>query len=339
MNPANRKVLALLALALSMAWSTTHIRAETATELIVRAHQYDNMYTLSPEASQQKALGLYESALKAEPDDQQRLHILFRMAQLNGSAYQLEKGEKPDFRKAITLYEKIIDTYPPDEPLVHRAKIAIADHYVSLWEFERAIAGFKEILKYDVSDLKTRAQSLEQQGQRKEAEALRRIGEQIEGYQKVAVDQVNYSAGLIDPLRAHGELRKIADDYAGTFIGDRAAERLRENMDQFSDLWRPEADGTPTSGSELRADGGPTAGLSNGPNGLEPQPDKIDAAAEADQSAEADDTNRTQQVEHVAQPRGPPFGWIAGCVGIAAGLVGVGLAATILTRNRPIRKE
>ena len=74
MNPANRKVLALLALALSMAWSTTHIRAETATELIERAHQYDNMYTLSPEASQQKALGLYESALKAEPDDQRREH-------------------------------------------------------------------------------------------------------------------------------------------------------------------------------------------------------------------------------------------------------------------------
>lgn len=75
---------------------------ETDTEDFIRqAHQYDNMYALGPQTSQQAALRLYEQALTTEPDDQQRLHILYRMAQLNGSAYQLEKGEKPDFHRAI----------------------------------------------------------------------------------------------------------------------------------------------------------------------------------------------------------------------------------------------
>ncbi|NIP52252.1 MAG: hypothetical protein GWN76_02295, partial [candidate division Zixibacteria bacterium] len=78
-------------------------------------------YTLGPEASQKKALSLYQSALAADPDKKQRLHILYRMAQLNGSAYQLEKGEKPDFQKAIKLYKEIINSYPEDEPLVYKA--------------------------------------------------------------------------------------------------------------------------------------------------------------------------------------------------------------------------
>ena len=337
-KPVSRRLLVLLALTLPLLWSSKQATTETAAERIERAHKHDNMYTLGPEASQQKALRLYASALEAEPDARQRLHILFRMAQLYGSAYQLEKGEKPDFRKAITLCEEIINTYPADEPLVHRARIAIGDHYVSLWEFERAVVGFKKTLEYDVSELEARAQSLEEQGQQKEAEALRRVTQEIKDYQEVAVDQVAYSAGLIDPFLVHNELRNIAEDYRGTFIADRAARRLQENMDKFSELWAPQADGTPASGTRLEAGGSPAAGLSNNPDGLEPQRDKIDAAAEQGPVAVPNSTDQRQQLDHVAQPRGPPFGRIAVSVVIAAGLVGFGLAATVLRRNRLNRK-
>ena len=82
--------------------------AETAGELIAQAHKHDNMYTLGPEASQQKALSFYESALAAEPDEKQRLHILYRMAQLCGSSYDLSKGEKPDFHKANRTFWTIV---------------------------------------------------------------------------------------------------------------------------------------------------------------------------------------------------------------------------------------
>ncbi len=337
-KPVSRRLLALLALALPLLWSSKQATTETAAERIERAHRYDNMYTLGPEASQQKALRLYASALEAEPDAQQRLHILFRMAQLHGSSYQLEKGERPDFRQAIALCEEIIHTYPADEPLVHRAKIAVGDHYVSLWEFERAVAGFKKTLEYDVSEVEARARSLEGQGQQKEAEALRRITQEIKGYQEVAVDQVAYSAGLIDPFLAHSELRKIADVYEGTFIGDRAARRLQENMDKFAELWAPQAEGTPASGPRLQAGGSPAVGLSNHPDGLEPLRDKIDAAAEQGPVAVPNGTDQIQQPEHVAQPRGPPLGQIAVSVVIAAGLVGFGLAVTVGKKNRPNRK-
>ncbi|MHC4705179.1 MAG: hypothetical protein ACYTFQ_31905 [Planctomycetota bacterium] len=89
-------------------------QGQTASELIEHAHKYDNMYVSSSDASQQKALEFYQAALRAGPDDKQQLHILYRMAQLYGSAYEVQKGEKPDFRKAIQLNEQIIDSYPPE---------------------------------------------------------------------------------------------------------------------------------------------------------------------------------------------------------------------------------
>jgi tetratricopeptide (TPR) repeat protein len=144
------KVFKVMFVALVVLWSASvHADEEAAAKLIQEAHKHDNMYTLGPSASQQEALKHYQSALDAEPDDKQRLHILYRMGQLYGTCYQLEKGEKPDFRKAIELYKRIIDSYLPEEPLVHKSMISIGDHYTALWELEKALEWHKKVLEYD----------------------------------------------------------------------------------------------------------------------------------------------------------------------------------------------
>ncbi|MHC4212832.1 MAG: tetratricopeptide repeat protein, partial [Planctomycetota bacterium] len=164
MKFANNIVLKLFWIFL-IATTVEAATTQNVSELIEQAHKHDNMYTLGPEASQQKAVSLYEKALAAEPDEQQRLHILYRMAQLYGSSYQLEKGEKPDFPKAISIYKKIVESYTPQEPLVYKAMSSLCDHYTTLRQFKTALKWSKKILEYDTDQIDKQIGDLERKKQ------------------------------------------------------------------------------------------------------------------------------------------------------------------------------
>lgn len=217
--------------------------SDTVAELIEEAHKYDNMWATSQDANQQSALKFYNAALGADPDEDQRLHILYRMAQLYGSAYQLEKGEKPNFRKAIELNKEIIDSYPFDEALVFKAMISIGDHHITLWEFKNALKYFRKALEYDVGKLEQHwASIIDDEEQKNQIATLERNVARIKQYQKIAVNQAEYAATLIHPICAHGVLRNIAGTHSNSFIGEHAAERLANNIDEMSDLWAPTLD-------------------------------------------------------------------------------------------------
>ena len=210
--------------------------AKTADELIAQAHKHDNMYTLGPQASQQRALAYYREALAAEPDDKQRLHILHRMAQLYGSAYQLEKGEKPDFLKAISLYTIIVESYPPNEPLVFDAMFSIGDHYATLWQFTDAIEWFKRPLEYDLSDMEKSLETLRESRKRQEAAMLEATIQKIKKYQEIALRQVVYAAEHIHPQLRTLVLRSLADKYPGTAAAEQAQRIIAANAAQDDEL-------------------------------------------------------------------------------------------------------
>lgn len=239
-----RKLLEQLLLgAVIFSASAVANNSDTVAELIEEAHKYDNMWATSQDANQQSALQFYNAALGAGPDEDQRLHILYRMAQLYGSAYQLEKDEKPDFRKAIEINKQILDSYPFEEPLVFKAMISVGDHYITLWEFKNALKYFTKPLEYDVSKLEQHlAAIIYDEEQENQVATLERNIVRIKQYQKIAVNQAEYAATLIHPISAHGVLRKIAGTYSNSFIGEHAAERLERlanNMGKMSDLQTP----------------------------------------------------------------------------------------------------
>ncbi len=208
----------------------------TADQSIEEAHKYDNMWASDQEADQKKALGYYSAALSSGPDERQRLHILYRMAQLYGSAYQLEKGEKPDFHKAIELNREIVDSYPLTEPLVSKALLSLGDHHVTLRQFDRALEYFQRILDYDIGELeRLRHKSENEEGRRLLEENIERIKQ----FQKIAVDQVGYCANLIHPLCVHEALRNIATTHRQAFIRDYAAEKMASTTDPLAELWTP----------------------------------------------------------------------------------------------------
>ena len=338
--------------------ATATLKAEDpdkVAELIRQAHKHDNMYTPDREASQQKALSFYQSALAAEPDKKQRLHILYRMAQLNGSAYQLEKGEKPNFKEAIELYKEIINSYPKDEPLVYKAMSSISDHYTTLREFETAIEWSKKTLEYDTEKIVRQLEAIEklretieqhgdsmtaQQQQQAEkqilqAYSLRKVLDKIKRYQVIAVDQVAYSANIIDPSIAIGELGSIAQKYAGTFIADRAAERIRETTAGLMEYLEPGNEDFPTpSGQTLQANVSTPIALSQNQKGSLIQSDIIPQVTENRHFVEPNTTEIPQKEKFVSRkPRAPPGNYLLKCIIGAAGLFIFSLVVIIIIKK------
>lgn len=211
----------------------------TAVELIREAHRYDNMWASTQDANQQDALEFYSAALMAKPDDEQRLHILYRMGQLYGSAYQREKGERPDFIRAIKIYKEIIESYPPDEPLVLKAMSSIGDHNITFWRFDEALKWFKRVLEYDdLNELENQLEYMRDDPSKKQQVALlaNKI-KRIEFYQTVAVDQVGAAAKAINPYIYESVLRDTAANHSHSFISERAQKLINENMDRNASLW------------------------------------------------------------------------------------------------------
>lgn len=262
MRSANNAILRFLIILLATATAAeaSPADAKTADELIKEAQKYDYLYNLGPDASREKALGYYKKALDAKPLESERLHVLFRMAQLHGCVFRAEKGEEPDFRKAIELYEEIVDSYPSYEPKVITAIGLISDHYTSLGDFEKAIEWAKKVFESDMGDVDKQVKTVEEkirwlaegeytleeresiQSQAIRLQYLKNSKGKIKRDKVRGVDRVARSALLIDPLRAHGELRAIASKHADTAIGKRAVELLAESMDKWPNLWAPDGD-------------------------------------------------------------------------------------------------
>ena len=355
MKLATNTLPRLLAVLLLAAATLKAEEPDKVADFIEQAHKHDNMYTLGPEASQQKALGLYESALSAGPDKKQRLHILYRMAQLNGSAYQMENGEKPDFQEAIKLYKEIIDSYPPEEPLVYKAISSISSHYTTLREFETAIEWSKKALEYDTSKIARKLEAIEklketveQHGDSMTASERHLSAEQIEQVyslrkalgkirrcQEIAVDQVAYTANIIGPSAAIGELGSIARKYSGTFIADRAAEHIRETMEGMKEYLKPANEEFPyPSGQSLHANVTTPVALSQTQKDVLVQSDIIPEVNENRHFVEPNTTEIPQKDKYVSRkPRAPPRNYLLKCIIGAAGLIIFSLVVIIIIKK------
>ncbi|MHC5059958.1 MAG: FecR domain-containing protein [Planctomycetota bacterium] len=311
---------------------------KTAAELIEQAHKHDTAYTLGDSANRQKALSLYNSALEYEPDEKQRLHILHRMAQLYGTAYRKDKGEKPNYRRAMELYKEIIDSYPPDEPKVIEAMLWTGGHHTTLREVESAIKSFKKALDIDTDEMKERMESLQENGQEEEAASLQKNLDSIKHYQEIGVDHIDYAANRIGYLYAHGELRAIVDKHHGTFIGDRAHDRLVENMNKMPSLWAPTNDepfSQPESTLQAAFPAPAAHTESQKHKGIKTQTDTIPEATKKHYTVEPNITEIPQKDKHIArEPRAPPLSYLSKCLIGAASLIILILAAVIIKKQK-----
>ncbi len=353
LGPLRLSLLLLLA-----AWPLGRVHAQTAAELLEQARQHDAAYVRGDAVDRQKALALYEQALAAQPDPQQRLQTLFRMAQLEGCIYDRSKGEKPDFRKAINFYQQIVESYPPEEPMVLNAIGLISDHYTSLRDFDAALTWAKRAIDYDTAKAEERLQNIERRRdsllttEYSEAErhaltdeAVRSAPlwqelQQMKAGRVTAVDRLAHVAELVDPLRAHGELRAIADKYSGTPIGDRATQKLQEMMDRQASLWTPNLTLPQAPASSVQPAGSAPVMGPRGPEGVETPPGPRDATTPGPQAPDPNTTTKPKRaVPLTKSPRAPPLPRLLTYFVVAAGLTTLGLAARKVRKKTLVRNS
>jgi tetratricopeptide (TPR) repeat protein len=329
--------------------------AQTAAELVEQARQWDPGYAASAAVDRQKALQLYEKALTAQPDPAQRLDCLFRMAQLHGCIFDRRKGEQPDLHKAIGLYQQIVEAYSSDEPQVVTAMGLISDHYMTLRQFDAALLWANRTVDYDTAKAQQRLQEIYRReaslaGTTYSPEERRAIMEQavrsgplrenlqrMETRRVAAVDRVARAALQLDPVRAYGELRAIADRYAGTPVGDRATERLQEIMDRQADLWAPNLTLPQGSASTLQSEGQTPLLLPPDQQGMDMSPGAGSPADTGRQAPPPNTSTRPKRPTPLAEsPRAPPWvRWFV-CLSLAAGLALVAGLAARRTRGKTL---
>lgn len=195
--------------------------AMDAAALIGEAHKVDSMYCNSEQEDREKAIATYEAALKAQPDKAQTLEILYRMAQLHQTNYQIPKGEKPHYDQAMRLYHRIIAEYPPDEPLVIKSLICAGDVCVTTRQFADALRWFCRALDVNVNDLLEQQKAIgDSPEHHAEYERIERKIKEIQFYQSGAVTAISSTVGYIDPSMRKDLLESIVSRHPGVHVRD-----------------------------------------------------------------------------------------------------------------------
>jgi hypothetical protein len=334
-----------------VAWSAATLWAQTAAELIEQARRYDCGYSAGPDASQVRARDLYQQALAADPDPQQRLHILFRLGQLHSSAYQASNGEKPDYPQAIAFYERIIATCPPQEPLVIRSMAALADCLIIQGRFVDALHWSKKVLEVDPKPWQDRLQALETPRPEHTPDAarstppadpypLRQTLRQIELAQRGAVDQVANAALGLGPVWVESQLQSLVRRYPGTGIEKRARELLHRYANVIHDGLAPNEHLPLTSETSVLQSAGPVNSSTPDSNGAGLS---LSATAQAPPpggwAVGSGQTAGTPQEQNPSRsPRGPPRRHSWHIIVCAAGLVLLLVLAARGLLRRSVRK-
>jgi len=207
-----------------------HAESDTAADaetLIGEARSFDGMYCGSSREDREKAIAMYESAIGTQPGRTQTLEILFRLAQLHGTNYQISKGEKPRYGQAMRLYERIVSEYPSDEPLAMQSLICIGDICVTEWRFSDALQWYGRALEVPIDGLLQGKDALGADPDRRtEYEQMAGRIERLQFYQSSAVQATAYAANQISPSVRIGLLENLLSRHREDHIREAVARVL-----------------------------------------------------------------------------------------------------------------
>lgn len=333
MNANLHKLIGLLAAVLLASSLTTGAGTKRPNEPVRQARKHHDTYTRNAGPDRQEALHLYQLALETEPNHDQRFHILYAMARLVSTPPKGQEVTQADLQKAIELYTEIADSFPPERPKVFDAMLSAGRCYIRLSQFENALKCFKRPLQYDIGQIEKSLEAQQQAGQNKRRDSLENTIANIKRHQEIAVDRIADCASQLGPLRAHGELRAIAQKYAGTFIAQRAALRLLENMDRMPELWSPKHVLPKPGISDFQPALPPPAELTTGRKPTGTQSDILPNLTQQPCSFEPNTKEQSQKDNHAAEARAPPPTSFPGYIPVAAGLIVLGLAVAIIRKR------
>jgi tetratricopeptide (TPR) repeat protein len=198
-----------------------------AAEMVRQARQSDPSY--SRDANLEKAIELYEKAIELQAGAKINAVLASRIAQIY--AYTTWPGTewRTRWAKAIVWWRRCIQATSPRQLLWVHAQMGLGSTTFLARKPDEAVAAFEAVLAADpermeLPDWKVWRDPSTERGQRERQEELARIRSDAQRARIVAVEKIHYVMMRADRKAAAGALLKVARQYEGTPVGQRAAE-------------------------------------------------------------------------------------------------------------------
>jgi tetratricopeptide (TPR) repeat protein len=212
--------------------------SKEAADMVRQARTYDPMYAKTG-VDRGKAIELYEKAISLQPDAPMNACLANRIAQLYAIPYDPKRGTRPDRAKAVEWWRRCTEYSNPCQLLWAQAHMGIGCTMLLGGKPETAADEFETILGLDILDIKWPAWRKKPDlahpaGRENYEREMIRLRDEAEKISLQAVDKVHYALVRWDGAEAAKRLARIAREYEGLPVGDRAQQLARQALAEGS---------------------------------------------------------------------------------------------------------
>ena len=203
---------------------------QQAAELVREARGYDMFEDTGPERDRDKAIELYEQAIRLQPGAPINAPIAYRIALHYAVVAVPDKKIEPDYEKAISWYQRAISLTTPTNLLWAKAHAGLGSCYFVRRDRHAAAAAFARILELDAEEAQLPLWRVWPDAETDAgADVIARHTAQLKAdlarIQNRAVGKVFYvTSSLAGRAAAVIAMTDLANQYKGTPIGNRASK-------------------------------------------------------------------------------------------------------------------
>lgn len=208
-----------------------------AAEMVQQARKFDPSY--SRESDLSKAIELYEKAIELQPGAKINAILSSRIAQIYAYTTWPGMERRTRWAKATVWWRRCIQETNPRQILWAQAQMGLGCTTFLSRKPGEGVAAFEAVLAIDPEKMelpvwKAWPEASTERGQRQRDAELTRIREDAQRARLKAVEMVHYVMMRADRQAAAGRLLKIARQYEGTPVGQRAAELADQALKRTS---------------------------------------------------------------------------------------------------------
>lgn len=256
-----------------------------AADLVAKARQFDPMFCQAGQADREKAVGLYEQAIAAQPGAKINAPLADRVAQLYAFYEDKAKNIRPVQDQARQWWNRSIEATSPKQLLWAQAHMGLASVGFVGGDYKSALAAYKKILDLDVAqmelpDWKAWPDGKTDRGKAALKKEQLRLRQAVEGIQARAAEKQFYVLNHVGKAAALEALQQVAASHKGDQAGKWASSEMARirRISRHDPMDLPELAAAGTAGNQTvppqatrpatraAAPFGATAGESSGGN-------------------------------------------------------------------------
>ena len=202
---------------------------QQAAELVREARSYDMFEDTGPERNRDKAIEVYEQAIRLQPGAPINAPIAYRIAEHYAVVAVPDKKVAPDYEKATSWYQRAISLTTPTNLLWAKAHAGLGSCHFVRRDRHAAAAAFSRILELDIQEAQLPPWRVwpdpeTDAGAAAIVKHTAQLTSDLTEMRHRAVDKVFYvTSCLAGRAAAVIAITDLANQYKGTPIGDRAS--------------------------------------------------------------------------------------------------------------------